>query len=62
MQDLGIFHAYIDDAPEHTFQQLRRYYIIAGVFEYYITRLAPNMTALAEAPKHVIVNNPYGQC
>jgi len=38
------------------------FYIIAGVFEYYVTRLGEDMVSLAETPRHVVVNNPYGPC
>eukprot|EP00035_Acanthoeca_spectabilis_P038622 m.54794 g.54794 ORF g.54794 m.54794 type:complete len:496 (-) comp9215_c0_seq1:346-1833(-) len=38
------------------------FYIIAGVFNYYVTRLNPDMISLAEKPRHVVVNNPYGPC
>eukprot|EP00039_Didymoeca_costata_P020773 m.342381 g.342381 ORF g.342381 m.342381 type:complete len:467 (+) comp21319_c0_seq1:31-1431(+) len=36
------------------------YYLIFGVFDYYIAKLADNMTALAEAPRLVTVNNAMG--
>jgi hypothetical protein len=38
------------------------YYIIAGVFNYYVTKLNPDMISLAEQPHYVVVNNPYGPC
>jgi arabinoxylan arabinofuranohydrolase len=39
------------------------HYIIFGVFEYYIAKLGDDLMSLAEAPRHVTVNNqlgPYG--
>ena len=38
------------------------HYIIAGVFNYFITKLAPDMISLAEIPKYVTVIDPYGPC
>ena len=39
------------------------YYIIAGVFEYYVTKLGADMVSLAEAPRHVnFTNHVYGPC
>ena len=29
---------------------------------YYIMKLSEDMVSIAETPKHVIVNNPYGAC
>lgn len=39
-----------------------KFYIIAGVFEYYVTLLTDDMVGLAEKPRHVTVNHPYGPC
>ena len=36
------------------------FYIIFGVYEYYIARLAPDMVSLAEPPRHISVLNPTG--
>ena len=38
------------------------YYIIAGVFDYFIAKLGSDMVSLAEPLKAVTVNNPYGPC
>lgn len=38
------------------------WYIIAGVFEYYIAKLADDMISLAEEPRHVTVTGAYGAC
>jgi hypothetical protein len=39
------------------------YYIIAGVFEYYVTKLGADMVSLAESPRHVtFTNRVYGPC
>jgi hypothetical protein len=38
------------------------FYIIAGVFEYYIAKLGEDMISLAESLKHVVVNGAYGPC
>ncbi len=36
------------------------YYIISGVFDYYITRLGADLVSLAETPRYVTVLNPTG--
>lgn len=36
------------------------FYIIAGVFKYFIAKLNEDMVSLAEYPREVIVNNPLG--
>eukprot|EP01063_Lacrimia_lanifica_P035655 TRINITY_DN6863_c0_g1_i1.p1 TRINITY_DN6863_c0_g1~~TRINITY_DN6863_c0_g1_i1.p1 ORF type:complete len:464 (+),score=58.20 TRINITY_DN6863_c0_g1_i1:205-1596(+) len=36
------------------------FYIIAGVFNYYIARLSRNMVALAEPLRHIVVEHPFG--
>lgn len=36
------------------------YYIVFGVWDYYIARLNEDMISLAEKPKKIIVNNPRG--
>lgn len=36
------------------------HYIISGVFNYYIMKLGDDLVSLAEAPRHVTVNNPTG--
>jgi arabinoxylan arabinofuranohydrolase len=36
------------------------FYIIAGVFKYFIAKLNPDMVSLAEYPREVIVNYPLG--
>jgi hypothetical protein len=39
------------------------YYMIAGVFEYYVTRLGKDMVSLAEKPRHItFTNHVYGPC
>jgi hypothetical protein len=39
------------------------FYIIAGVFEYYVTKLNTDMVSLAETPKHItFTNHVYGPC
>eukprot|EP01044_Picomonas_judraskeda_P000974 COSAG03_NODE_50_length_16299_cov_20.189877_10_plen_545_part_00 len=38
------------------------YYIIAGVFNYRIARLNPDMISLAEEPRNVSVNGAWGCC
>jgi hypothetical protein len=38
------------------------FFIISGVFEYYVAKLGTDMVSLAEPLRHVTVNNPYGAC
>ena len=38
------------------------WYLIAGVFEYYITRLGDDMISLDGPPRHVEVRGAYGAC
>ena len=39
-----------------------RWYLIAGVFEYYIVELSADMVSVASAPRHVEVVGAYGAC
>lgn len=41
----------------------KEHFLIAGVFDYYITKLSPDMVSFAEAPKLVnFTNDVYGPC
>lgn len=42
------------------FEDDGKYYIIFGVWEYYIARLADDMISLAEVPRKIIINNAHG--
>ncbi len=47
--DMGLVQ---DDAGE--------FYIVFGVWDYYIAKLNEDMISLAEAPRKVVINNPRG--
>ena len=51
IRDPGTLH---DPASGH-------FYLVFGTFQYYVARLATNMTALAEPPRHLTVRNATSQ-
>lgn len=42
------------------FEEAGEYYIIFGVWDFYIAKLNEDMVSLAEKPKKIIINNPRG--
>ena len=42
------------------FEEAGEYYIIFGVWDYYIAKLNGDMLSLAEKPRKIIINNPRG--
>lgn len=42
------------------FEEAGAYYIIFGVWDYYIAKLNEDMISLAEKPKKITINNPHG--
>lgn len=42
------------------FEENGDYYIIFGVWDYYIAKLNEDMISLAETPKKIVINNPRG--
>ena len=42
------------------FEEAGEYYIVFGVWDYYIAKLDEDMISLAEEPRKIIINNPRG--
>lgn len=49
-----------DEYDMAIFEDGGHHYIIFGVWEYYIARLADDMISLAEKPRKIVINNPEG--
>lgn len=49
-----------DEYDMAIFEEAGAYYIIFGVWDYYIAKLNEDMISLAEKPRKIMINNPHG--
>ncbi len=49
-----------DEYDMTVFEDNGEHYILFGVWEYFIAKLNPDMISLAETPKKIVINNPFG--